>query len=167
MLRILLVVILFLTLLNGNDKITLQLNWKYQYEFAGYIAAIEKGFYKEAGIDVILKEYDNNVDVIGNVLSGESDLGIYGSSLVEIGSKNDNLILISNYFKRSALVIVGNQNILTPNDLIGKKVMAGGYELDNTSLATLLKKFGISKSDFSIVPHSFRIDEFINGEVDA
>ena len=167
MLRILLVVILFLTLLNGNDKITLQLNWKYQYEFAGYIAAIEKGFYKEAGIDVILKEYDNNVDVIGNVLSGESDLGIYGSSLVEIGSKNDSLILVANYFKRSALVIVGNQNILTPTDLIGKKVMAGGYELDNTSLATLLKKFGINKSDFSIVPHSFRIDEFLNGEVDA
>ena len=93
MLRVLLIIILFLSVLNASTKqLTVQLNWKYQYEFAGYIAALEKGFYKEAGIDVVLKEYDNNVDVVGDVLSGESDLGVYGSSLVEIGAKNDNQI---------------------------------------------------------------------------
>ncbi len=168
MLRVLLIIILFVSVIYANGKrLTVQLNWKYQYEFAGYIAAIEKGFYKEAGIDVILKEYDNNVDVIGDVLSGESDLGIYGSSLVDIGSKNDNLILIANYFKRSALVIVAKQDILTPNDLIGKKIMAGGFEMENSSLATLFKKFGIHKNDFTVVPHTFGVNEFIDGEVDA
>ena len=34
------------------EKVSLQLHWKYQFEFAGFIGAKEKGFYKEAGLDV-------------------------------------------------------------------------------------------------------------------
>ena len=45
------------------EKITLQLHWKYQFEFAGFIAAKEKGFYKEAGLDVKLKEYEFGIDI--------------------------------------------------------------------------------------------------------
>ncbi|QOG11959.1 ABC transporter substrate-binding protein [Arcobacter sp. FWKO B] len=169
LLRIFLLVILFLNFaLSDNKKpITLQLNWKYQFEFSGYITALEKGFYKDAGLDIILKEYNNNIDVVGDVLSGNIDFGIYSSSLIEIGSKNPNLVLLANYFKRSALVLVTNKDILTPLDLIGSKIMAGGFELENTAIATLLRKFAITKKDINIVPHTFGIDEFVNGEVDA
>ena len=37
------------------QKVSLQLHWKYQFEFAGFIAAKEKGFYKDVGLDVELK----------------------------------------------------------------------------------------------------------------
>ncbi|MCK9336589.1 MAG: ABC transporter substrate-binding protein [Arcobacteraceae bacterium] len=169
MIRIFLVIIVFFNFLfsNSQKQITVQLNWKYQFEFAGYIAAIEKGFYKEAGLDVVLKEYDNNVDVIGDVLSSNVDLGVYSSSLVEMGSKNPDLVLLANYFKRSALVIVSNQHIMTPTDLIGTKLMAGGFEIENSTLSILFKKFGIAKKDMELIPHTFKIDEFVAGEVDA
>jgi len=45
--------------LSDFKKIILQLNWKYQFEFAGYIAAKEKGYYREAGLDV---ELSSNLD---------------------------------------------------------------------------------------------------------
>lgn len=169
MIRIFLVVILLFGISFGSEikKVSVQLNWKYQFEFAGYIAAIEKGFYKDVGLDVSLNEFDNSVDVVNDVISGKVDFGLYGSSLVEIGSKNDNLVIISNYFKRSALVIVSHQDIITPNDLVGKKIMAGNFELEHTSLATMFKKFAINKDDMQIVEHSFKIDEFLNKEVDA
>ena len=38
------------------EKIILQLKWLHQFQFAGYYAAIEKKYYKDAGLDVILKE---------------------------------------------------------------------------------------------------------------
>ena len=36
-------------------KVTLQLKWVTQAQFAGYYAAVEKGYYKKAGLDVKLK----------------------------------------------------------------------------------------------------------------
>ena len=39
------------------EHVSLQLHWKYEFEFAGFIAAKEKGFYKDVGLDVELKEF--------------------------------------------------------------------------------------------------------------
>ena len=37
------------------DKVTLQLKWVTQAQFAGYFVAQDKGFYKEEGLDVTIK----------------------------------------------------------------------------------------------------------------
>src|SRR5258707_10836059 len=37
------------------DKVTIQLKWVSQAQFAGYFVAKEKGFYKDAGLDVTIK----------------------------------------------------------------------------------------------------------------
>jgi ABC-type nitrate/sulfonate/bicarbonate transport system substrate-binding protein len=63
------------------EKVTLQLGWKYQFEFAGFIAAKEKGFYKEAGLDVELKEREADMDVVEAVLNGQADYGINDADL--------------------------------------------------------------------------------------
>jgi NitT/TauT family transport system substrate-binding protein len=39
----------------AQDKVTLQLKWVTQAQFAGYYVAKEKGFYKEAGLEVDIK----------------------------------------------------------------------------------------------------------------
>ena len=42
------------------EKITLQLKWQHQFQFAGYYAALERCYYREAGLDVSLQELTNN-----------------------------------------------------------------------------------------------------------
>ena len=37
------------------DKVTIQLKWVSQAQFAGYFVAKEKGFYKDAGFDIEIK----------------------------------------------------------------------------------------------------------------
>ncbi|MEA3554465.1 MAG: hypothetical protein U9R39_08735 [Campylobacterota bacterium] len=39
--------VLFAKNLDSIEKVSLQLHWKYQFQFAGFIAAKEKGFYKD------------------------------------------------------------------------------------------------------------------------
>lgn len=41
------------------QKVKIQLSWKYQFQFAGFIMAKELGYYKDAGLDVELLEYNN------------------------------------------------------------------------------------------------------------
>ena len=50
-------------------KVSLQLDWKFQFQHAGFIMAKEKGFYKELGLDVNLHEYENGIDIEDEVLS--------------------------------------------------------------------------------------------------
>ena len=38
------------------ETVTLQLKWSHAFQFAGYYAAVEKGYYREAGLDVRLRE---------------------------------------------------------------------------------------------------------------
>lgn len=54
----LIVLLITTTFSNELKKLSVQLPWKYQFQFAGYIIAKEKGFYKEANLDVELKEID-------------------------------------------------------------------------------------------------------------
>ena len=52
------------------DQVSLQLKWKHQFQFAGYYAAIEKGFYRENGLEVDIREGGPNVDASATVAAG-------------------------------------------------------------------------------------------------
>lgn len=42
----------------SDEKISVQLQWADQFQFAGYYIAKEKGFYADAGLDVTLRKFD-------------------------------------------------------------------------------------------------------------
>ena len=50
------------------ERATLQLKWLHHFQFAGYYAALEKGFYREAGLDVTIVEGGPDVEVEKEVL---------------------------------------------------------------------------------------------------
>ncbi len=149
------------------QKVSLQLNWKYQFEFAGFIAAYEKGFYKEAGLDVEIREYQDGISVLDEVQNGNATYGIYDLSAIEYYDKNKPLVLLANYLKKSALVFVAKQDIITPFDFKNKTIMAESSQLDKSILTELLGKFDIKKSDFKeIKEHNFKANDFIAGKID-
>ena len=167
--------ILFLFLFSSNtfaqekklSKVSLQLHWKYQFEFAGFIAAREKGFYKDAGLDVELKEYEFGQNIIKDVSLGKSNYGIYNSNILVEYIKKEPIQLISSYFKRSALVLITKPDIKYPKDLIGKKIMAAGkndFDLNFNYIFSLQK---IKIDDLHLIPHSFDVKDFAEDKVDA
>jgi len=149
------------------EKISLQLHWKYQFEFAGFIAAKEKGFYKDVGLDVQLKEYTFGQDIEADVLNGVSEYGIYNSlSLVEY-LHGKPIKLVASFFKRAALVLVTTPDIHSPKDLVGKKIMASTKEDFILNFKPYFDGYGVSIDDVELIPHSYNIDKFAQGEVPA
>lgn len=149
------------------EKVSLQLNWKYQFEFAGFIMAKEKGYYRDAGLDVNLLEYKNDVDVIDSVLSKKINYGIYDSSVVVHNGKLKPILLMATYFQQSPLVFVTSKEIQKPEDLIGKKIMGSKNELKYSSLALMLNHFHITPKNTQFLDHSYNIEDFIQHKVDA
>jgi two-component system, NarL family, sensor histidine kinase EvgS len=149
------------------EKTILQLEWKHQFEFAGFYAALEKGYYEDIGIDLEIKEFEDGVNITEDVINGKSTYGISSSALILERLKNKPVVLIASYFKQNALALITKPYIKTPYDLKNKKIMALNWEMDHTSLGVMLKDYGIKKDDYTLVNHDFKIDSFINGQVDA
>jgi len=149
------------------SKVSLQLHWKYEFEFAGFIAAKEKGFYKDAGLDVSLKEFSNGINIIDDVVSGKSTYGIYNSSTLIEYLKGKPIVLVASFFKRSALVLITKPEIKSPKDLVGKRVMSSSVNDLILNFGPYFKGYGVSINDMTLVEHTFDVSDFANGSVDA
>jgi len=152
---------------NSLEKVSLQLDWKYQFEFAGFIAAKEKGFYREAGLDVEFREYRNGIDVVNEVLQRKATYGVYNSNLSIEKGKIKPIVLMATYMQQSPLIFVARKGIKKPIDLIGKTIMVTDSERKNSAISLLMSHFGITVENTRFVEHTFRVDDFINGKVDA
>ncbi len=148
-------------------KVSLQLQWKHQFEFAGFYIAQEKGYYKDAGFDVEIKEYQNGIDITEEVLQGRSDYGIWGSGIIKERLEGKNVVLLANYFKRSPLAIVTKPDVRLPSDLRGKKLMLSDADKYSASYIQMFKNFDMNMEDVNLVSTSFNINDFIEGKVDA
>ena len=169
-LTILILLFLHTSLHSKNEslgKVTLQLQWKHQFEFAGFYAAKEKGFYADAGLDVTFVEFDKNKNITDEVLNGNAQYGLTYSSIIAEYLDDKPLILLANFFKQSPLVLVAQADIKTPAGLKGKKVMGLSDSIDGVTLLTMLDKFNIHLEDIHNIPASFKIDDFVNKKIDA
>ncbi|MDO9209084.1 MAG: ABC transporter substrate-binding protein, partial [Sulfuricurvum sp.] len=148
-------------------KVSLQLDWKYQFEFAGFIAAKEKGFYRDAGLDVELREYQDNTDTASDILNRKANYGSYNTSIIVSGKQPAPTVLLGTYYQRSPLVFVVRKDIRTPADLIGKRIMCTKDEFRSSSLGLMLNHFDINQNNAKFLSHTFKIHDFIDGKTDA
>ena len=72
------IILLFVTICSAHSetltKVKLELIWKHQFQFAGFYAAVEQGYFRQAGIEVEISELDPNKIPINQVLNGKDSL---------------------------------------------------------------------------------------------
>lgn len=149
------------------QQVSVQFQWKHQFEFAGFYAAKEQGYYQDVGLDVEFIEYDGKSNVIDTVLEGKATFGVTYSDVVVAYLSQKPIVLLANFFKRSPLAIVSQKEIALPSDLKNKRVMLSANETYSATILTMLDKFGLASSDIHMIDHTFNIDDFINKKVDA
>lgn len=166
--RFILIFSLFVAMVQADElqKISLQLQWKYQFQFAGFIVAKEKGYYRDVGLDVDIKEFDNS-DTMQELEDGKSDFAISNSMIAHKNKKLEKVSLIATYFQRSPLVLITQPEIKDVLDLKGKIISMSENNLDSSSLSLLLSYFSIDHSNTTFVKPSFKLDDFINKKIDA
>jgi len=153
---------------NANDKVSVQLLWKHQFEFAGFYMAKEKGFYKDVDLDVTIKEFDFGINIVDDVLSGKSDFGVGRSSLILDRLKSKKITLLNAFFQSSPYVLISKErdDIQTIKDFKNKKIMLSDDLESIAAISSMMKVANIKSSDYYRIKHSFNIDDLINGNVD-
>jgi NitT/TauT family transport system substrate-binding protein len=151
-------------------KVTIQLKWVTQSQFAGYYAAKSKGFYKAVGLDVNLKVGGPDVVNEQTVLSKQAEFGInWFPSLLQNRDTGNDLVNIAQVYARSGTteVTFKKSGIDTFKKMRGKKfgVWIFGNEFEQRAA---LVKYGMNPDkDVQLVKQDFTMVPFINGEVDA
>ncbi len=138
------------------EKVSLQLKWMHQFQFAGYYMAKEKGFFKQAGFEVEIRERNLATSPIDDVLNGKATFGIADSSIVLQRLQGKPVVISTTIFQTSPLVYMSlkESDIKSPYDLKGKRIMFQ-QNIDDAPLQAIMQMFNIGENDFTFVPHNF------------
>ena len=107
----------------AQDKLTLQLKWVTQAQFAGYYVAKDKGFYKDAGLDVTIKAGCPDINPSQVIAGGGADVIVdWMPSALATREKGVPIVNIAQVFQRSGMQLTcrNDSGVKTPADLKGK-----------------------------------------------
>jgi NitT/TauT family transport system substrate-binding protein len=151
-------------------KVTIQLKWVTQAQFAGYYAAKAKGYYKDAGLDVNLKIGGPTIVNEQTVLSKQAEFGVnWFPSLLANRDQGNDLVNIAQVFPRSGTTEVTwkKDGITNFRQMRGKKfgVWIFGNEFEQRAA---LVKYGMDPDkDVQLVQQQFDMLAFLKHEIDA
>jgi len=148
------------------EKVSVQLKWTHAFQFAGYYAAKEQGYYQQAGLDVDIREADPALNVSEEVLRGRADFGVGTSSLILERNAGKPVVVLAVIFQHSPQIFVAKTNFATQSvhDLKGRRIM---LEPQSEELIAYLKAEGISLDSIQLQKHSFEVQDLMDGATDA
>src|SRR5689334_16487598 len=154
----------------GVTNVKLQLQWFYQAQFAGYIAAVDKGFYKEQGLDVQLLE--GAVDIVPQTVlaQGKADYAVaWVPKALASREQGAKITDVGQIFARSGTyqVAFANKNIKSPADFKGKKVGNWGYGNEFELFAGMTKACLNPGKDVTLVQQQFDMQALLKGDIDV
>ena len=105
------------------DKVTLQLKWVTQAQFAGYYVAKDKGYYEEEGLDVDIKPGGPDISPVQVLAGGGADVVVdWMPDALANREKGLDLVNIAQPFKSSGMMLtcLKETGVTKPEDLKGK-----------------------------------------------
>jgi NitT/TauT family transport system substrate-binding protein len=155
------------------EPVTIQLKWVAQAQFAGYFVAKDKGFYKEAGLDVTINPGGPDVAPPQVIAGGAADVVVdWMPSALASREKGVPLVNISQTFKHSGLELVCRKDtgIRRPEDLKGKTVgiWYGGNEYPFLNwMSKLGYKTDGSPDGVKVLKQGFNVDPILHKQADC
>jgi NitT/TauT family transport system substrate-binding protein len=158
---------------HAADKVTVQLKWVTQAQFAGYYVAAAKGMYKDAGLDVTINPGGPDVAPPQVIAGGGADVVVdWMPSALASREKGVALVNISQTFKKSGLELTCRKDtgIKTPADFKGKTlgVWFGGNEYPFLAwMAKLGFKTDGSPGGVKVIKQGFNVDPLLQKQADC
>lgn len=149
-------------------KVTLQLRWFHQFQFAGYYAAKAQGYYEDVGLDVDIVQRDLEVNPVDAVLDGSAEFGVTNSEVLLHRLMGKPVVVLASIIQHSPLVLLttkGNE-IATPHDLRDKRVLMSTKTMD-VELLGMLKNEDIPLNRINIIDRFSSKQDYFDPSIDA
>ncbi|MGZ5207557.1 MAG: ABC transporter substrate-binding protein [Sulfuricurvum sp.] len=167
--RILLILTITLNFLGAQESVTLQLPWLHQFQFAGFYVAKEKGYYRDAGLNVTIKDAQNKSDPLATVMEGKAQYAVGHTSLIVNSMQGSPIILMAAIFQSSPMMLLVREDsgIRSAKDLRGKRIMLTGDAANGVEIQAMLRSAGLTSKEYTLQPHSYDPRSLARHETDA
>jgi NitT/TauT family transport system substrate-binding protein len=150
--------------------VKLQLQWFTQAQFAGYIAALDQGFYEEQGLDVEILQ--GGADIVPQTVlaGGEADYAIaWVPKALQSREQGAAITDVGQVFQKSGTrqVSFKDKNITTAADLKGKVVGNWGFGNEFELFAGMTKAGLDPAADVTLTQQQFDMNGLLSGDIDA
>ncbi|WP_373498357.1 response regulator, partial [Desulfococcus sp.] len=158
---------------DAADKVVLQLRWDHQFQFAGYYAALWKGYYHEAGLDVeILSGFTpekTKIDALAAVAEGRADFGIGAADILAARDRGLPLVILASFFQRSAVAFYALETgrLSSPVDLLRLRVGRKPGDATDVEMQAMLRAEGINPDHVAVHPAHFGVADLASGDIDV
>ncbi|NLE84370.1 MAG: ABC transporter substrate-binding protein [Chloroflexi bacterium] len=156
---------------DGFDKITFNLTYIPNIQFAPIYVAIDKGFFAEEGLEIELV-YGNEADMVALVGSNHQQFMIAsGEQLLLSREQGLPVVSVATWYKDYPVGVAAlkEANITEPADLIGKDIgLPGLYGANYIGMEALAAQTGLANADYKLVSIGFtQVETLVSGSVDA
>ena len=149
------------------DKVTVQLKWLPQAQFAGYYVAQAKGYYKDAGLDVTIKPGGPDISPVQVIAGNQADIVVnWMPDALAAREAGVPLVNVAQVFNQSGLMLTCKKSsgVTSPKDLKGKTlgVWYGGNEYP---FLNWMAKLGYKPdTDIKIMKQGFNVDPLLQNQ---
>jgi len=161
------------TAAQAADKVTLQLKWVTQAQFAGYYVAKDKGFYDEEGLDVEIKAGGPDISPPQVIAGGGADVVLdWMPSALASREKGLALVNIAQPFKSSGMMLTCRKDtgITSPADFKGKTLGVWFFGNEYPFLSWM-SQLGIptegGADGVTVLKQGFNVDPILNKQADC
>lgn len=136
------------------DKLTVRMDFIVWGTHAAMHLANEKGWFKEAGLDVEVQDGTGSSNTIQLVAAGQADVGQVQLGVMAVAKeKGADLVSIAGWFRKSDLAVLVDRDsaVNSPADLKGKSIVNFNGSPWSPYIPSFLKAAGLSEGDVSIV----------------
>jgi NitT/TauT family transport system substrate-binding protein len=155
------------------EKVTLQLKWVTQAQFAGYMVAQAKGFYKEAGLEVEIKPGGPDINPQQVLAGGGADVVVdWMPSALATREKGQAVVNIAQPFKRSGMMLTcrAETGIKSPTDFKDKTLGVWFFGNEYPFMSWMSKlgyKTDGSAGGVKVIKQGFNVDPLIQKQADC
>ena len=155
------------------EKVTLQLKWVTQAQFAGYLVAQAKGFYKEAGLEVEIKPGGPDINPQQVLAGGGADVVVdWMPSALATREKGQAVVNIAQPFKRSGMMLTcrAETGIKAPEDFKDKTLGVWFFGNEYPFMSWMSKlgyKTDGSAGGVKVIKQGFNVDPLIQKQADC
>ncbi|MEM1317305.1 MAG: ABC transporter substrate-binding protein [Pseudomonadota bacterium] len=157
-----------------SNKVTLQLKWVTQAQFAGYYVAKDKGFFEEEGLDVEIKPGGPDIAPVQVLAGGGADVVVeWMPAALAAREKGVPLVNIAQPFKSSGLMLTCRKEtgIATPADLknrtLGVWFFGNEYPFLSWMSQLGIDTDGADENGVTVVKQGFNVDPLIQKQADC
>ena len=158
---------------SAADKVTLQLKWVAQAQFAGYFVAKDKGFYEEAGLDVEIKPGGPDIAPEQVIAGGGADVIVdWMGGALAAREKGVGLVNIAQPYKKAGMQLVcpADGPVKTEEDFKGHTLGVWFYGNEYPFFAWM-NKLGLSTEGgddgVTVLKQSFDVQPLIQKQADC